>query len=177
MRQIGSQHDCKQSRESSLYTGEMSCTESTYNWPAAQLSQTASCHHGRLCNHASDLLQQALLNVCVVDMAELSHIHSQLPLLLLCEHPLIMRAPCMAQHFTGLPYHAMGTCKISIAQTVIMCIAQGGCVSKQLQSAIFESLQTGALVTHRRCTGQASLLRTYVKRPENDMAHLDSQGC
>ena len=92
MRQIGSQHDCKQSRETSLYTGEMSCTESiyNYNWPAAQLSQTASCNHGRLCNHASDLLQQALLNVCVVDMAELSHIHSQLPLLLLCEHPLIM---------------------------------------------------------------------------------------
>ena len=65
-------------------------TESVYKWPAAWLSQKALRHSGRPRNHAPDLLQQALLNVCVVDMAELSHIHSQLPFLLLCEHPLIM---------------------------------------------------------------------------------------
>ena len=87
------------------------CAESViypniYRWPATQLPQKASCHGGRLCNHAPDLLQQALLNVCVVDVAELSHIHSQLPLLLLREHPLIMRAPCMSasSHRSVLPH-------------------------------------------------------------------------
>ena len=106
MRQFGSQHDCKQSRESSLYTGDVSCPESVHKWPAAQLSHKASCHDEGLCNHASDFLQQALLNVCVVDMAELSHIHPQLPLLLLCECSLIMRASCIVatSHRSAQPY-------------------------------------------------------------------------